>query len=110
MRRPSFNSSTLMIAIFVNSFGKSPGFSQNRVKALAPGTLNLSHTLVGLPRILPYCYRPVVVASMYAHEISPDPLGQGDPKGRSGRKDRAEFGNDRSSQIASAAAVSAIAH
>ena len=40
-----------------------------------PGTLNLRKSLVGLPRILLYCYRPVSVASMYAHAASPDPLG-----------------------------------
>jgi hypothetical protein len=45
------------------------------VKALAPGTLSPGSTLVGLPFILPYCYRTNAGASMYAHGISPDPLG-----------------------------------
>lgn len=45
------------------------------MKALAPGTLSLGNTLVGLPFILSYCYRPDAVASMYAHGTSPDPLG-----------------------------------
>jgi hypothetical protein len=77
MRRPSLNSSTFVIVIFVSSFAKSPGFSENRLKALAPGTLSLANTLDGFPRILPYCYRPDAVASMYAHGTSPNPLGHG---------------------------------
>ena len=33
-----------------------------------PDTLDLRNSLVVLRRILLYCYRPVTVASMYAHE------------------------------------------
>ena len=77
MRRPSFNSSTLMIAIFVSSLRQPPGLFKELRESTCAGPLNLGKSLVGLPRILPYCYKPVSVASMYAHAASPDPLGYG---------------------------------
>ena len=77
MRRPSFNSSTLMIAIFVSSLRQPPGLFKELRKSTCAGPLNLGKSLVGLPRILLYCYKPVSVASMYAHAASPDPLGYG---------------------------------
>jgi hypothetical protein len=67
MRRPSFNSSTLMIAIFVSSLGQPPGLFKELSESTCAGPLNLGKSLVGLPRILLYYYRPVSVASMYAH-------------------------------------------
>ena len=74
MRRPSFNSSTLMIAIFVSSLRQPPGLSKELSESTCAGPINLGNSLVGLPRILLYCYKPVSVASMYAHAASPDPL------------------------------------
>ena len=74
MRRPSFNSSTLMIAIFVSSLRQPPGLFKELRESTCAGPLNLGKSLVGLPRILPYCYKPVSVASMYAHRASLDPL------------------------------------
>jgi hypothetical protein len=71
MRRPSFNSSTLMIAIFVSSLREQPGLFRELSESTCAGPLNLGKSLVGLPRILLYYYRPVSVASMYAQAASP---------------------------------------
>ena len=63
-----------MIAIFVSSLREPPGLFKELSENTCAGPLNLVNSLVGLPRILLYCYKPVSVASMYAHAVSPDPL------------------------------------